>query len=303
MGLSGGEGETGDGTGKVTPNTSGPAGRDGADGNDGINGHNGANGQDGSDGNDFLVDNIETLENSANESLTSLPTPSPSGKSRDDFLQAKEAYDKAEKSSPPATPEELDSLQHKLDEARKEYVDELKASDSVDPEVKDAIKANDELEARKDFDANTKFREDEENSGTENHEEPDESEHEAENKEFKEKLEPWEKAIEKLTFWSTFVEARLLGVQITLEKLGGVTTHTATSVEATAEDISEDIVWTANPMWDPSAGVAGAEMELEAAADEVEESAEGLTHMGLGLMVLGITVAAATSATLQASVK
>ena len=43
------------------------------------------------------------------------------------------------------------------------------------------------------------------------------------NEEHEQKLEPWAKTIDEMNFWTTVVEARLLGVELLLEKLNAET--------------------------------------------------------------------------------
>ena len=216
MNFSGDVNTPDDDSGKVTP-PNGPAGKDGADGRDG---------QDGADGNDFLVDDKHELEEQADKALEDIPKSEALSEFRKAQTDAKEAADELAKDRDShEKKEKAEAAENKLIEARKALVESLKHVEPKTPEVNEAIEKNEQLIARHEFDANIRFREQEE--------EKEEAE-----KEFKEKLEPWAETIEKWNFWTTVVEARLLGVEILLEKLNAEIVTVENKVTATAEEIA-----------------------------------------------------------------
>ena len=216
MNFSGDVNTPDDDSGKVTP-PNGPAGKDGADGRDG---------QDGADGNDFLVDDKHELEEQADKALEDIPKSEALSEFRKAQTDAKEAADELAKDRDShEKKEKAEAAENKLIEARKALVESLKHVEPKTPEVNEAIEKNEQLIARHEFDANIRFREDEE--------EKEEAE-----KEFEEKLEPWAETIEEMNFWTTVVEARLLGVEILLEKLNAEIVTVENKVTATAEEIA-----------------------------------------------------------------
>ena len=269
MNFSGDVNTPDDDSGKVTP-PNGPAGKDGADGRDG---------QDGADGNDFLVDDKHELEEQADKALEDIPKSEALSEFRKAQTDAKEAADELAKDRDShEKKEKAEAAENKLIEARKALVESLKHVEPKTPEVNEAIEKNEQLIARHEFDANIRFREDEE--------EKEEAE-----KEFEEKLEPWAKYVEKFNFWTTFGEARLLGIEILLEKLNAETVKVGNEVTGNAEEITKltDSLSRMSNEWQ------AVKTKLNALRAAIEQSAKknetNLKNLGRGIVLIALAVA------------
>ena len=268
-----------DDSGKVTP-PNGPAGKDGADG------------QDGADGNDFLVDDKHELEEQADKALEDIPKSEALSEFRKAQTDAKEAADELAKDRDShEKKEKAEAAENKLIEARKALVESLKHVEPKTPEVDEAIEKNEQLIARHEFDANIRFREEEEKA-KEAQEKEEEEKEEAE-KEFEEKLEPWAETIEEMNFWTTVVEARLLGVEILLEKLNAEIVTVENKVTATAEKITRltDSASRTSDEWQ------AVKTKLNAQRAALEQRAENtkdhLNYLSIGMVLLVAPVLAA----------
>lgn len=110
--------------------------------------------------------------------------------------------------------------------------------------------------------------------------------------------EHWKKVAEKMNFWSTFVEVRLLGIGSLMEQLNAETVLAANAAKEAARDAELSAKILARVVGFPEVK-ARLKAKLEKAKEDVEETEEHMSAVATGLVVLGVLAAATVSTVLE----